>query len=379
MPTITVSREALLPALTLATKVGERRTTVPILGNVKLDAAAGRLTVTRTDLDLEIAADLACEHEGDVSVTMPAQQLADIVRKLPEGAGIALTDKGANWQVTAGRSRFTLPVLPADDFPLLSAGDGFVASFTLPAATLASLIAATRFAISTEETRFYLNGIYLHRTETGDGTDLLMAVATDGHRLARFPLPLPEGAADTPAVIVPRQTVEAARLLAADKGEVTISVSETRIMLSRSNEAGTVTLTSKLVDGTYPDYQRAVPAGNGNRFRVGRKQMAEACDRVLTIAAGKVSAMRFGFGEQLTLSGSDRDSGGSAEESLPVERLDGDPVEIGFNGRYCLDILAAMDCDAAIVELGDAGAPALIRPDTTAEPAPSYALMPMRL
>lgn len=376
MTKITVSRDALLPALTLATKVGEKRSTIPILGNVKLDAAGGRLTVTRTDLDVEISADLACAHESEVSVTMPAQHLADIARKLPEGVEITLTDKGANWQVAAGRSRFSLPVLPASDFPVLSAGT-FSAGFGLPAETLAALIAATGFAISTEETRFYLNGVYLHTLEA-EGAALLTAVATDGHRLARFPLPLPEGAAGMPAIIVPRRTVQAIRLLAADKGELAISLSETRIMLSRTNEAGTVTLTSKLVDGTYPDYQRVVPRGNSNRFRVERKLLAEACDRVLTVAGGKGSGLKFAFGEQLTLSGTSKDSG-SGEETLPVETVGGEPVEIGFNGRYCLDMLQAMECEAVLFELGDAGTPALIRPYAAAEPAPSYVLMPMRI
>ncbi len=371
-PRITVAREALLPALALATRVIERRNTIPVLSNVMLKASGGSLTVSATDLDAEMTTRCACS--GDAAwTTLPASNLHDIVRKLPEGCEVALTDEGASWTVAGGRARFKLHCLPPADMPLMSDAE-FPHSFAIPAASLSVMLDTVRHAISSEETRYYLNGVYLHPIEDGEAAQLI-AVTTDGHRLARHPLPLPEGAIGAAAVIVPRKTVELISKLLPEKGDVMLSISETRISVVLEN--GT-SLTSKLIDGSYPDYRRVVPTANPNRFLVDRAALSAAVDRVTTISSSRGSAVKFAFGDELVLAATNPDAG-SAEETVPVERIAGDSVETGFNGRYCFDMLAAIGSENIVFELGDAGSPALVRPQDGDDTRPSFVLMPMRV
>jgi DNA polymerase-3 subunit beta len=367
---IVVSRAALLPALATAVRVVERRNTIPVLSNLLVSAEAGSLTIRATDLDIQIAATLACQLAGPAtSTTLPAQNLHDIVRKLPDGCEVTLSGDDREWTVSAGRSKFRLPCLPAGDFPVMPAVDAGE-TFRLPAETLRRAIDSVRFAISTEETRYYLNGIHLHRDQ-GDG---LIAVATDGHRLARAPMQL-AAPIDLPSVIVPRKTVEQVSKLLPDKGEVQLGLSASRISL----ELDGVTLVSKLIDGTYPDYQRVVPQGNANRFLVDRAQLSAAVDRVTTISAGKGSAVKFSFGNgEVRLAASNPDAG-SAEETVPISLLEGAPVEIGFNGRYCLDMLATSTAENIVFELADGGSPAKVVPDGADEWSPYFVIMPMRV
>ena len=351
--TLILAREALLPALELAHKIVERKNTIPILTNVLLRAQEGTLRVTATDLDMEVTSACPCEG-GDAATTLPAGNLYEIVRKLPEGSTVTLASDKNHWTVSAGRSRFRLRSLPADDFALMSEGS-YDVEFTMPASALAEMLATVAHAISSEETRYYLNGPYFHADEDAGQ---LLAVATDGHRLARFPMPLPDQAAGLPAVIIPRK---ASTLFAklSGKGDVTLSVSSTRIRLTLEN--GT-TLTSKLIDGTYPDYRRVLPVGNANRFLVDRAALKAAVDRVTTISAGRGSAVKFAFAEgEVRLTAVNPDAG-DAEETVAAEMLGGDPVEIGINGRYALDLLEAIVADAIQIDLRDPGSPMLVRP-----------------
>lgn len=367
--TIVIGRDALLPALALANRVVERRNTITVLGNMLLRAAKGMLTLQATDLDMQVSVDRPCTLAGpSFETTLPAQHLHDIVRKLPDGCEVTLTGDEREWTVSAARSRFRLPCLPASDFPVMQPVDAATA-FTLPAETLRHVIDAVHFAISTEETRYYLNGIHLHR----DGENDLVAVATDGHRLARAPLRLAEPL-DLPPIIVPRKTVDQVAKLLPDKGEVKLGISPSRISI----ELGDAVLVSKLIDGTYPDYQRVVPQGNANRFVVDRAALSAAVDRVTTISAGG-KALKFAFADgELTLAANNPDAG-SAEETVPLQMLDGEPVEIGFNGRYCLDMLAAAQGESVVFALADGGSPALVEPRGAASPAPYFVIMPMRV
>lgn len=374
---ITIGREALLPALALAVRVVERRTTIPVLSNVLIRAGDGRLTITGTDLDAEIAVSRKCAIEGAAEVTLPANNLHDIVRKLPEGCEVKLAgDTGDGmWTISAGRSRFRLPFLPASDFHELSAGE-FACGFDIEAATLKTMLETVRFAISTEETRYYLNGIHWHEDEV-DGAAKLIAVATDGHRLAKSVLPLPDGAAGLPSIIIPRKTVELVLKMLPEKGPVRVDVSDVKLRLTMGGEESGVTLVSKLIDGTFPDYKRVVPGGNPNRYTVTRAPLADAIDRVLTVSTGKGNAVKYAFaGDGLTVTAHSPDAG-SAEDQIEIAGVEGDPVEIGFNGKYCLDLLAAAGGDAVIFELGDAGAPALVRPAQGGDTL--FVLMPMRI
>jgi DNA polymerase III subunit beta len=354
-------------------RVVERRNTIPILANVLIKAERGKLSLKATDLDLEVIDSVAAEVSPGGATTVPAHMFYEIVRKLPEGAQIVIEGSGdrAVLSLRAGRSRFTLQTLPESDFPDLAAGE-MTHSFKLAAADLKRLIDKTQFAISTEETRYYLNGIYLHTAGTAKAATL-RAVATDGHRLAQVELPLPEGAAGMPGIIVPRKTVgEVQRLIETGEGEVAIELSAGKIRFS----IGDVVLTSKLIDGTFPDYARVIPANNDKSLTVDKKDFEAAVDRVSTVSSERGRAVKLSItGGRLVLSVTNPDSG-SATEELEVE-YESDPLDIGFNSRYLLDIAAQIEGEVAVLKLADPGSPTLIQ-DKDAKGA-LYVLMPMRV
>ncbi len=334
---VTVERAALLKSLGHVHRVVERRNTIPILANVLVRADRSKLAFKATDLDLEVTETIAAEVSPSGATTVPAHMFYEIVRKLPEGAQIVLEGTGdrAVLTIRAGRSRFTLQTLPESDFPDLAAGE-MTHSFRLKAADLKRLIDKTQFAISTEETRYYLNGIYLHTAGT-DKAPTLRAVATDGHRLAQVELPLPEGAAGMPGIIVPRKTVgEVQRLIEDNEAEVTIELSPGKIRFT----LGDVVLTSKLIDGTFPDYGRVIPVGNDKELVVDKKEFEQAVDRVSTVSSERGRAVKLSLTSgKLMLSVTNPDSG-SATEEVEVEYA-ADPLDIGFNSRYLLDIAGA--------------------------------------
>jgi DNA polymerase-3 subunit beta len=370
---LTIERASLLKSLAHVQSVVERRNTIPILSNVLLEAGDDQLRLTATDMDLSVVESVAASVGQPGATTAPAHTLYDIVRKLPEGAEVSLDSSGDNGRMNleAGRSSFTLPTLPKEDFPAIGDTD-LPQTFALAAAELQNLIDHTRFAISTEETRYYLNGIYLHAT-TGDDLPALRAVATDGHRLARFEMPLPDGAADMPAVIVPRKTVgELRKMIDEGSGSVGISLSETRI---RFAFAETI-LTSKLIDGTFPDYERVIPSANDKVLDVDRKAFFDAVDRVSTISTEKSRAVKLSLDNGvLTLSATSPDSG-SAVEELEVE-YGGEAIEIGFNSRYLLDIAQQIEGEDAQFVLADAASPTIVR--DRSDSSALYVLMPMRV
>jgi len=370
---ITVERSELLKSLGHVHRVVERRNTIPILANVLIKADGGKLSLKATDLDLEVTDTIAADVAPGGATTVPAHMLYDIVRKLPDGAQIVLEGSGdrAVLSIRAGRSRFTLQTLPESDFPDLAAGE-MTHTFKLPAADLKRLIDKTQFAISTEETRYYLNGIYLHTAGSGK-TATLRAVATDGHRLAQCDLPLPDGAAGMPGVIVPRKTVnEVQRLVENGEGEVAIELSAGKIRLT----IGDVVLTSKLIDGTFPDYARVIPLNNDKDLVVDKKDFEAAVDRVSTVASERGRAVKLSLtGGRLVLSVTNPDSG-SATEEIEVE-YESEPLDIGFNSRYLLDIAAQIEGEVAVLKLADPGSPTLIQ-DKDSKGA-LYVLMPMRV
>ena len=370
---VTVERAELLKSLSHMHRVVERRNTIPILANVLIRAEKSALHLKATDLDLEVIESIAAEVSPGGTTTVPAHMFYEIVRKLPEGAQVVLESTGdrAVLAIRAGRSRFTLQTLPESDFPDLAAGD-MTHKFKLAAADLKRLIDKTQFAISTEETRYYLNGIYLHTAGSGKNS-MLRAVATDGHRLAQFELPLPAGASGMPGVIVPRKTVgEVQRLIEDSEAEIGVQLSQAKIRFN----IGDVVLTSKLIDGTFPDYARVIPAGNDKELSVDKKDFEAAVDRVSTVSSERGRAVKLSLtGGKLVLSVTNPDSG-SATEELEVEYA-ADPIDIGFNSRYLLDIAAQLDGEVAMLKLADPGSPTLIQ-DRDAKGA-LYVLMPMRV
>jgi DNA polymerase III subunit beta len=370
---VTVERSELLKSLGHVHRVVERRNTIPILANVLIRAEGASLALKATDLDLEVIETIPAEIGTGGATTVPAHMFYDIVRKLPEGAQIVLEASGdrAMLAIRAGRSRFTLQTLPESDFPDLAAGE-MSHRFKLVAADLRRLIDKTQFAISTEETRYYLNGIYFHIAGTGNAATL-RGVATDGHRLAQFDLPLPEGAAGMPGIIVPRKTVgEVQRLIEDGEAEVTLELSPGKIRFTFAR----VVLTSKLIDGTFPDYARVIPVGNDKELVVDKKEFEEAVDRVSTVSSERGRAVKLSLSNgKLMLSVTNPDSGSAAEE-VEVE-YGAEPLDIGFNSRYLLDIAAQIDGEAAVLRLADPGSPTLVQ-DRDSKGA-LYVLMPMRV
>jgi len=370
---VTLERAALLKSLGHVHRVVERRNTIPILSNVLLQAEGQSLLLKATDLDLEVTERLPADIAQKGATTLPAHILYDIVRKLPDGAQVSLETTGetGQLQLRSGRSRFNLQSLPESDFPDLAAGD-LGASFTLAAGDLKRLIDKTQFAISNEETRYYLNGIFIHTMDV-EGHTMLRAVATDGHRLARVEIPAPAGSAGMPGIIVPRKAVAEVQKLVEDQTqEVLVEVSPTKIRFT----FGEVVLTSKLIDGTFPDYMRVIPSGNDKRLVVEREAFADAVDRVSTISSERGRAVKLALADgKLTLSVTNPDSG-SAVEELEVD-YDSAPIDIGFNARYLLDITAQLDSDTALFKLADPGSPTLVLDRDGA--AALYVLMPMRV
>ena len=370
---VTVERSQLLKSLSHVHRVVERRNTIPILANVLIRAERSKLTLKATDLDLEVNETIAAEVAPSGSTTVPAHMIYDIVRKMPEGSQIVLEGSGDRGvlAVRAGRSRFTLQTLPESDFPDLNAGD-MTHSFKIAAADFKRMIDKTQFAISTEETRYYLNGIYLHAVSSGK-SDLLRAVATDGHRLAQYELAAPSGAKGIPGVIVPRKTVgEMQRLIEDSEAEIGIELSQSKIRFT----VGDVVLTSKLIDGTFPDYARVIPVNNDKSLVVDKKDFEAAVDRVSTVSSERGRAVKLSMAAgKLTLSVTNPDSG-SAMEELEVE-YDADPLDIGFNSRYLLDIAGQIEGENAILKLADPGSPTLIQDRETK--GALYVLMPMRV
>ncbi|HRJ70019.1 MAG TPA: DNA polymerase III subunit beta [Beijerinckiaceae bacterium] len=370
---VTVEQAALLKSLGHVHRVVERRNTIPILSNVLLRAEAGKLWLKATDLDIEVTESLAADAAQGGSTTVPAHVLYDIVRKLPDGAQVSLEQAGDASQLTvrSGRSRFTLQALPDSDFPDLAAGT-LSHRFEVAATELRRLLEKTQFAISTEETRYYLNGIYLHAVE-GEAGAILRAVATDGHRLAQSDTPAPKGASGMPGVIVPRKTVaEIQKLLAEAEGDITVELSTAKIRFS----VGSVVFTSKLIDGTFPDYARVIPTRNDKRLTVELDEFARSVDRVSTISSERGRAVKLALADgKLVLSVNNPDAGQAVEE-LSVDYESG-PLDIGFNARYLLDITAQLDGDTALFKLADPGSPTLIQ---DRDGAPNlYVLMPMRV
>jgi DNA polymerase III subunit beta len=370
---VTVERADLLKSLGHVHRVVERRNTIPILGNVLMRAEKSKLSLKATDLDLEVIDSVTAEVAPGGSTTVPAHMFYEIVRKLPEGAQIVLEASGdrAVLAIRAGRSRFTLQSLPESDFPDLAAGE-MTHNFTVGAGDLKRLIDKTQFAISTEETRYYLNGIYLHTAGNGKAA-MLRAVATDGHRLAQVELPLPAGAAGMPGIIVPRKTVgEVQRLIEDGGADIGIELSQGKIRFT----IGDVVLTSKLIDGTFPDYARVIPLGNDKQLVVDKKDFEASVDRVSTVSSERGRAVKLSISAgRLLLSVTNPDSG-SATEEIEVEYAS-DPMDIGFNSRYLLDIAAQIEGEVAVLKLADPGSPTLIQ-DRDAAGA-LYVLMPMRV
>ncbi|MBU6498279.1 MAG: DNA polymerase III subunit beta [Rhodospirillales bacterium] len=369
-------RATLLRALAHVQSVVEKRNTIPILANVMIAVRDGKLTLTATDMEIAVVEELAATSSRNGACTAPAATLFEIVRKLPEGAEVELDHPGGDAQLAlrSGRYATSLVVLPTEDFPSMTAGT-LPTKFSLSAQHLRGLIDRTRFAISTEETRYYLNGIYVHVAES-DGAKVLRAVATDGHRLARVEVePAPAGAASMPGVIIPRKTIGELRKLLDDvSGDIEIALSDTRIQF----RVGTILLTSKLIDGTFPEYERVIPRDNDKVLRVGKKDFADAVARVSAISSERSRPVKLSLARDLLVLSANSAEQGSASEELDGDRVtyEAGPLEIGFQARYLNDITDQIG-DQVEFRFSDGAAPTVVQ--DAADPSGLYVLMPMRV
>jgi DNA polymerase-3 subunit beta len=370
---LSIERAILLKAVSQAQSVVERRNTIPILANVLIEAKGDNVSFRATDLDIEILDRVTGVIERPGTSTVSAVTLHEIVRKLPDGSLVTLADDGASGRLTveAGRSNFSLATLPKEDFPEMTTSE-YTVDFTVSAMTLRRLFDKSKFAISTEETRYYLNGVYLHVAEGDDG-EVLRCVATDGHRLARIDADLPENAKQMPGIIVPRKTVgEVRKLLDDDDAQIVVSVSETKVRFATQD----VTLTSKVIDGTFPDYARVIPSGNTRKLEVDAADFAKAVDRVATVSSERSRAVKMSLDEDRLILSVNAPDSGAAEEELAVAYGD-EKLEIGFNAKYLLEIASQVDRENAVFLFNSSGDPTLMREgnDTSA----IYVVMPMRV
>ena len=365
---ITIERTHLARAVAHVQSVTEKRNTIPILGNVLLEADQGHLRLTATDMDVSMIETVPCQIAAPGATTVPAGLFHEILGKLPEGLEVALSldSETGRLRLQAGRSDFSLSTLPREDFPVV-ATESMPIQFEISGTDFGALIDKTRFAISKEGTRYYLTGIFLHTAD-----QILTGVATDGHRLAKVALPAPRGADGLDGIIIPAKTVAEIRKLADGDGALDIGISPTKIQVA----AGNVQLISKLIDGTYPDYQQVIPTGNDTTLIVDRDAFMAAVDRVSIVAADRTRAVKIAV-----QAGSVTIQANSAEAGTATEHVEGDydgaPMEIGFNARYLIDILRELKGDTARFQLSEASKPTLVSDPTDASAL--YVLMPMRV
>ncbi len=369
---ITLERSVLIKALARVQRVAERRNTIPILSNALLRAGDGQLLLKATDLELEITETVGGDVEEAGGTTVPAHMFHDIVRKLSEGSevSLALSQDASRLTLKSGRAQFNLMALPVEDFPDISTGD-YTHSFALSRDAVAQLIERTQFAISSEETRYYLNGIYLHTLE-GD-TNILRAVATDGHRLALSEMAAPEGAHGMPGIIIPRKTIgEILRLLDGQETPIQFDVSETKLRVRCAD----IELVSKLIDGVFPDYERVIPRGNDRKMVADRDRFSHAVDRVSTVLSERSRAVKLSLDEGTLTLDVNSPEAGSAVEEIGVD-YNAERLEIGFNAKYLLDIMGQLTSSETEFLFSGPGSPALIQNEN--ENQSLYVLMPMRV
>ena len=366
----TIDRNALIKPLGHIYSVVERRNTIPILSNVLIETNSSKVSFTATDMDMDIVEETSCTVSSQGKVTLSAHTLHDIVRKLPDSSEVNIELKDLNVEVSAGKSKFILPTLPVDDYPIMTNIEKGH-EFNLQSIDLANLIDNTKFAISLEETRYYLNGIFLHVSNSD--SQKLRAVATDGHRLAQAEIPLPEGASDMPGIILPRKAVgEIRKLTDVTDGTIKVIISNTKAQFVFPNSI----LTTKLIDGSFPDYQRVIRKENLNKLVVSNQEFSKAIDRVSTVAMEKSRAVKLSLSNNLLSLNVNSHDLGNASEDIEID-YGYDILEIGFNSKYLLDIASQIQGKEIEILLSDSASPALITdPD---QDGVIFVLMPMRV
>ena len=366
----------LLKALNHIHGIVEVRHTLPILSNIVLSSENNELSLSSTNLDIFCSDKIDAEIVNSGEISVPAITFFEIVKRLPSGSDVILSmgDEDTELILKCGRSKFNLSTLKTEDFPILSDKD-LSTNVVISADELSRMIDKTKFAISNEETRYYLNGIFFHKAES-NSIKFLRAVATDGHRLAQYDIPLPQGAEEITGIIIPKKTVfELRKVLDDADGDVSVSLNENKIKFSFNN----LKIISKVIDGTFPDYTKVIPQNNDKKFKTNNSELKNAIDRVSAVAINeetKSKAIKLTIeNNKLNLS-VESQSKGSAKEEIDIS-YSNEKVDIGFNSRYLLDICNEVDGDEIDVNLLDSISPAIIL-DKTDENL-FFVLMPMRI
>ena len=369
---ISIEKNLIYKSLSHVQSIVEKKNTIPILSNILLEATDSSLVLSATDMDISITETINCSVIEKGSATVPAHTLYDIVRKIPDGNEIEfIANDGKKFSIRSGKSKFSLSCLPKEDFPLINI-DKLNCEFSLNSNVFLKLIEKTKFAISNEETRYFLNGIYFHKKSI-DNLDFLSLVATDGHRLAKIDLSHPDGLVDLPGVIIPKKTIfELCKLLPDINEDIIINVDANKIIFYIDK----IVLISKLIDGNFPDYQRVIPQNNNNIVIADRQKFCEAVDRVSTITSEKSRAIKFRLLNNLiNLNSSDPDHG-TATEDVPVQ-YEGEEIEIGFNSKYILEMINQLEEEKLIFEFNDSTSPLIVKESSRNDLI--YVLMPMRV
>jgi len=365
---IKAKRDELLAPLAAVSGIIERRHTLPILSNVLIDGSAETLSFLATDIEIQISARSALAGSRDArALTVGARKLLDILRALPEDAEVSLQPQDKRLVVKAGRSRFSLQTLPAEDFPRLAKATGEVARFALPQKALRHLLGLVQYAMAQQDIRYYLNGL-LMVVEGGE----LKVVATDGHRLAFAALPLGASLPRQEAIVPRKTVVELTKLLADSDDEVRIELSGTQAAFSFS----AIELVSKLIDGKFPDYTRVIPTQHKNRLQIGREPLRQALQRAAILSNEKFRGVRWVLTDgslKIVSSNADQEE---AQEELEVSYA-GDALDIGFNVNYLLDVLNNVASSELECAFGDSSSSALI--SYASEKGFKYVVMPMRI
>ena len=371
-----LSKTNFVKSLSFVQNIVESKATIPILANVLLEAKQGRLNVSATDMDITIFDKIKVNNiESEGSTSVPAQTLYNVIKELSDDNPINLSydQNSKKLSLDSSNSKFVFSCLPKEEFPI-SSNETFKTNFDLESDLLKEIIDKTYFATSNEETRYYLNGLYLHTT-TLNNKNYLRTVATDGHRLAQYQINTPQAIAKNNfGVIIPKKLIFELRKLIDDlKGNIKIELSERKIKLSFNETI----IISKLIDGKFPDYEKVIPKNTSNAFSINRKKFLESINRISTISSEKSKAIKLNLNkDKLTISASNLEEGGSGIEEITI-KYSGPTLDIGFNSGYLKEIINQLTLDEITILFSDSTAPTIIKDASKAESL--YVLMPMRV
>ena len=367
-----IEKNNLFRSLSHVQSIVEKKNTLPILSNILIEAKENSLILSATDMDISITDKLNCNIIEEGSTTVSAHTLYDIIRKLPDSSEIEIiSNDGKIISLRSGKSKFSLGCLPKEDFPIIEVED-LENEISIDSQEFLKLINKTRFAVSNEETRYFLNGIYFHKQKEDD-TDLLSIVATDGHRLAKFDLDFVNNKLEFPGVIIPKKTVnELYKLLTEYEGSIKLNLDSNKIVFF----IGDSILISKLIDGNFPDYSKVIPKDNKNVLIINRQEFSLAVDRVSTITNDKSPVIKFKLLNNIMNMTSINNENGTATEDI-VTNYSGDNIEIGFNSKYILELINNLEDENIILHFKDSSSP--VTATEASNPKLIYVLMPMRV